>query len=704
MRPNLLIAFLCWILAAIIAPLSAQSEVITGSCGPHATYTFDGSTMTISGTGNITNTLTAYKNTLTRLNIQEGITAIDAYAFNSFKNLGKVSFPSTLEKVGTAAFSYTDKLEKAIFHSKVSIGVRAFFSSGIKEFYLEDGEFESGQIYDSLIFGLCENITKMTLPVSNEKDFRKIFSCYKYPSQYGGGEAQIYTAPTTLKSLTIYARPEASRDFSVESLGSGYYTKEPNGSISYWLWTCNLALGVVDTLRIIPSELVRSIDISGSVSHQKYGTSAEYDLGLDFKHLDLSKINIDETSSSTGNLNIYTSSNLEHLVLPKASQYRNSLFGEFFSENTSGYAVTQEGMDGKKHTYYIPQTLKKVEIKRDEDMILPYGWMSGFNTIEEVRLPASVYEVGEKAFRGCSKIKDLYCAGADPAVAYENSFEGMRMTSCVLHVPVGASDYYKMSSGWKSFFNIEESGPLRLTIQKNIENGGVVYGVSRYFPGETVTLNAVANSGYKFSSWHSSAGNSLSPNYSFTIEDDTVVNVNFDSVDDDNDVEVTVGGSSATISWPWTESVTHYNVLIWRLDENSRVVELVSATRVYPDSRAVRTSAPSQSCVVNDLTADTNYKYDIAAYGEGSVLLSRFTGKFAVASSIMDASMDPCGGSFNLIQGGLKIDGAGQSVSLTNVSGGIVFQHDNLSEAVINVAPGVYIITIGNSVNKIFVK
>lgn len=96
--------------------------------------------------------------------------------------------------------------------------------------------------------------------------------------------------------------------------------------------------------------------------------------------------------------------------------------------------------------------------------MIPYGGLPNCDMLERVTLPTSLYMVGDKAFYGCAKISDIYCKGADPAVAYDGSFDGMRVSSCKLHIPYNTVELYKRSTGWKNFYFFEEEAPLHVQV------------------------------------------------------------------------------------------------------------------------------------------------------------------------------------------------------------------------------------------------
>ena len=83
-----------------------------GSCGENAYWTFDPATgvLTISGTGDINNMESLvdgwryYRNYISRIVVEEGITGIASHAFQEFEKLRSVKLPGTLKSIGYNAF------------------------------------------------------------------------------------------------------------------------------------------------------------------------------------------------------------------------------------------------------------------------------------------------------------------------------------------------------------------------------------------------------------------------------------------------------------------------------------------------------------------------------------------------------------------------------------------------------------------------
>ena len=99
--------------------IEEEKQVITGTCGPKATWTLSGGALTLSGTGAMTNfaNKTAmpwyeYLDQIEKVVIEDGITSIGNYAFMGCSDLAEVSIGSSVKTIGVNAFSGCSKIEE----------------------------------------------------------------------------------------------------------------------------------------------------------------------------------------------------------------------------------------------------------------------------------------------------------------------------------------------------------------------------------------------------------------------------------------------------------------------------------------------------------------------------------------------------------------------------------------------------------------
>ena len=154
-----------------------ESGINTGNCGENVTYTFDGETLTISGSGAMSDysndsfaPWNDYKDSIKSVVIEDDVQTIGEYAFSGCSSLTSVTIGNYVEYIRNYAFSDCSSLTSVTIGSGVKyIGGYAFSgcSSLISVTYNGIFEKQIGEI-DSAFFG-C-NITEVVIPTNYEGD------------------------------------------------------------------------------------------------------------------------------------------------------------------------------------------------------------------------------------------------------------------------------------------------------------------------------------------------------------------------------------------------------------------------------------------------------------------------------------------------------------------------------------------------------
>ncbi len=111
--------------------VSADSS---GSLNENISWSISGNVMTISGNGEMGDVMTqpysSYKDNVTSIIVEDGVTSIGNTAFSDFKNLTSVKLPQTLQHIDSNAFSYCYNLSSINIPSSVEyIGNAAFYGT-----------------------------------------------------------------------------------------------------------------------------------------------------------------------------------------------------------------------------------------------------------------------------------------------------------------------------------------------------------------------------------------------------------------------------------------------------------------------------------------------------------------------------------------------------------------------------------------------
>ena len=127
---------ICEAIAPIRCITAYTAETQSGTCGNSMTWTFSGGTLTVSGTGEMYSRNSQYtipwadfKDDITSVIVNEGVSSIGGQTFDSCNNLTSVSLPGTLKSISSYSFSSCKSLEKITIPNGVtSIGSSAFAS------------------------------------------------------------------------------------------------------------------------------------------------------------------------------------------------------------------------------------------------------------------------------------------------------------------------------------------------------------------------------------------------------------------------------------------------------------------------------------------------------------------------------------------------------------------------------------------------
>ena len=153
-----------------VIPFTASAETFSGSCGTNVTWSYNGSTLTISGTGWMSDYRTistnnapwsSYSQAIYTVVIASGVTHIGDYAFYGCDRITKITIPDSVTSIGNYAFYYcTGLMSVTIGDSVTSIGSSAFCGcTGLTSVTIPDSVTSIGS---SAFYG-CTGLTSVTI-------------------------------------------------------------------------------------------------------------------------------------------------------------------------------------------------------------------------------------------------------------------------------------------------------------------------------------------------------------------------------------------------------------------------------------------------------------------------------------------------------------------------------------------------------------
>ena len=204
---------LCMLVSLVPAAALADGEALGGSCGKNLTWKLTDGTLTVSGTGEMTNyssqfdTPWARNETITAIVVEDGVTSIGSNAFCSVYTAKSISIPEGITKIGNDAFSGCSGVKELVLPSTLTeIGEQAFYGcSGLESLTIP----EKVKTIGSYAFSGCTKLKTVTVPESVTKlGAGAFYSCDALESAVlncpvSSIEGSLFSWCRSLKSIVI---------------------------------------------------------------------------------------------------------------------------------------------------------------------------------------------------------------------------------------------------------------------------------------------------------------------------------------------------------------------------------------------------------------------------------------------------------------------------------------------------------------------
>ena len=428
---------------------AAETDVlVTGSCGPNATYSFNELTgeLTISGTGEIDDRAFEWGGGLNAeietVVIEDDITVIGAYAFSetslktitipdsvieigewafsdtSLKtitipdgiikisngtfyetSLESIAIPDSVTEIGNYAFANISSLESVTIPDSVTeIGERAFANTSLKTITIPDGiiKISDGTFSDTSLESIT--IPDSVIEIGNHA-FANISSLESVDIPEGVTEIGAYAfANTSLKSITI---PDGVTKISegtfYDTLLESITIPDSVTEIGEWAFS-NTSLESI----IIPAEVT------------EIGAYAFYETSL-------KTITISDGVTEIGEY-AFSNTSLESIIIPAGvTKINNGTFA-----NTSLKTITiPDGVTKIGEWAFSTTSLESINISNSVTEIGAYAFAG--TSLKSVAIPNGVTEIIYGLFRNCSSLSSVSIPNSVTAIG-EDAFMGTGLT------------------------------------------------------------------------------------------------------------------------------------------------------------------------------------------------------------------------------------------------------------------------------------
>ncbi len=374
--------------------ISASGDIVGGTTG-QCTWRIDGTTLTISGNGEMNDygrddRAPWYQNTITTVIIEKGVTNIGNYAFSDCTELTSITIPGSVTSIGDRAFCGCVGLTSiTIPDSVTSIGWGAFEYCDVKELIIAKGSktVTSAMVerckstiekvfipdgvtrIDSLAFSGCTSLTSITIPDSVTVIGDKAFLNCKIKELIIAEGSKIVT-PTMVVRIC--------RDT---------------------LETVFIPNGVTDIFTAAFSDCTELTSITIPNSVTSIGNRAFYGC------TGLASITIPNSVTRIGDWAFYGCTGLTSITIPDSV---TSIGGSAFSgcAGLTSITIPDSVTNISDHTFSDCTSLTNVTIP---DSVTSIGGsaFSGCTELTSITIPDSVTRIGDWAFSNCTGLTSI---------------------------------------------------------------------------------------------------------------------------------------------------------------------------------------------------------------------------------------------------------------------------------------------------------
>lgn len=410
----------------------------TGTCGESLTWTLAGGTLTISGSGAMTdygesNTAPWYsgREQITAVVVDRGVTGIGAYAFYGCVNLIDITLPEGLTAIGEYAFKGCSALGRVeILNGMTTLGRSAFRESGITEVVLPEGlkTIGYGAFYNcanlrsvslpgtlqdlgSSTFYNCSALTAITLPQSLTKiESQCFYGCsglteIEIPSQVTSIGYDAFKECKALKSVTLHEGLKEIEESAFAECESLTQVDLPD-TVTVLKWSVFSNCKNLKTVNIPQGITKLQSSLFNSCSSLAAITIPDSVLTIESSAFSgcssLTEVEIPTGVSTIGSYAFSRCTSLTEMVIPEGVS--SIAYGTFYNCTALGQVTLPSGLtEIGEEAFSGCAVLQAIQLPDKLTTIGPIAF-SGCKVLKRIDIPASVATIGKSAFSGCAKL------------------------------------------------------------------------------------------------------------------------------------------------------------------------------------------------------------------------------------------------------------------------------------------------------------
>ena len=495
-----------FLLAGLMLLFSLSLSAQSGTCGDNLTWTLNGGTLTISGTGAMKNysssTAPWYssRSSIKTVIIEDGVTSIGNYAFYECSGLTAITIPNSVTSIGERAFYRCSSLTSiTIPNSVTSIGEETFSGCSKLTFITIPNSVTS---IGEETFSGCSKLTSITIPNSvtsiGEKAFYQCSSLTSVTIGESVTSIGNYAFKGCSKLATVIWNAKKCNDISSSDTPFYYYHSSSSDNFDLRKQIKSFTFG--DNVESIPASFcsgmsnLTTITIPNSVT--SIGNYAFYDCSS------LTSLTIGESVTSIGSYafkgcsklayyahNLYLNETLvTDLIVPNSINIIER-FAFYNCSSLTSVTIPNSVTSIGSGAFYDCSSLTSITIPTSVTSIGEYAFYNCSNITSDLNLN-NVETIGQQAFSGCSSLTKVVIGDGATSIG-QQAFYGCTYLEDIIIIGSGINVDNGIGenafNGCRYLLSVTCKAIYPPVINANVFEGcGVLGGIDLYVPEKSV--------------------------------------------------------------------------------------------------------------------------------------------------------------------------------------------------------------------------